>query len=97
MCAGMTGGVVYQRIQPEMGLTIEAISHRIAAGSVVEIQPLDDDGHNDVRELLNEYIRTLEENHQSSAAEPLYPLLKRPSDHFVKIAPPVARNIVNES
>ena len=38
MCAGMTGGVVYQRVQPEMGLTIEAIRNRIAAGSVVEIQ-----------------------------------------------------------
>ncbi len=97
MCAGMTGGVVYQRVQPEMGLTIEAIRNRIASGSVVEIQPLDDDGHNDVRELLNEYIRTLEENHQSQAAEPLYSLLKRPNEHFVKIAPPEARKIVNES
>ena len=97
MCAGMTGGVVYQRVQPNMGLTIEAIQSRIASGSVVEIQPLDDDGHNDVRELLNAYIRTLEENHQSGAAEPLYPLLKRPSDHFIKIAPPEARKIVNES
>ena len=93
----MTGGVVYQRVQPKMGLTIEAIQNRIASGSVVEIQPLDDDGHNDVRELLNAYIRTLEENHQSQAAEPLYPLLKRPSDHFIKIAPPEARKIVNES
>jgi len=97
MCAGMTGGVVYQRVQPEMGLTVDAIRHRLAAGSVVEIQPLDDDGSQDLRELLNIYIRTLEENHQSQAAEPLYALLKRPSDHFVKIAPPVARKIVNES
>ena len=96
MCAGMTGGVVYQRVQPKMGLTLDAIRHRIAAGSAVEIQPLDDDGHSDVHELLNAYIRTLEENHQSQAAEPLYALLKRPGDHFVKIAPPVARKIVNE-
>ncbi|MCY4539906.1 MAG: glutamate synthase-related protein [Chloroflexi bacterium] len=97
MCAGMTGGVVYQRVQPEMNLTLDAIRRRIAPGSVVEAQPLDDEGHQDVRELLNAYIRTLEENHQSQAAEPLYALLKRPEDHFVKIAPPVARNIVNES
>ena len=97
MCAGMTGGVVYQRVQPEMNLTIDAIRRRIAPGSVVEAQPLDDEGHQDVRELLNAYIRTLEENHQSQTAEPLYALLKRPEDHFVKIAPPVARNIVNES
>ena len=97
MCAGMTGGVVYQRVQPEMGLTIDAIRHRIASGSVVEIQALDDDGHQDVRELLNIYIRTLEENHQSQAAEPLYALLRRPDDHFIKIAPPLAHKIVNES
>ena len=97
MCAGMTGGVVYQRVQPEMGLTVEAIRNRIAAGSVVEIQPLDEDGQADVHELLNAYIRTLEENHQSEAAEPLYALLRRPSDHFVMIAPPMAHKIVNES
>ena len=97
MCAGMTGGVVYQRVQPAMGLTVDAIRHRLAAGSVVEIQPLDEDGEEDLRELLNAYIRTLEENHQSKAAEPLYALLRKPADHFVKIAPPDARKIVNES
>ena len=97
MCAGMTGGVIYQRIQPEMNLTIDAVRRRIASGSVVQIQPLDDAGQQDIRELLNTYIRTLEENHQSQAAEPLYTLLKRPGDHFVKIAPPLAHKIVNES
>ncbi len=97
MCAGMTGGVVYQRVQPEMGLTLEAIHQRIAAGSVVQVKPLDDEGEADLRELLNAYIRTLEENHQSQAAQPLYRLLRRPGDHFVKIAPPLAHKIVNES
>ena len=97
MCAGMTGGVVYQRVQPKMGLTIDAIRNRIAAGSVAQIHPLDDDAEDDLRELLNAYIRTLEENHQSDAAEPLYALLRRPGDHFVKIAPPLAHKIVNES
>ena len=43
MCAGMTGGVIYQRIQPEMNLTVDAIRRRIANGSVVQIQPLDDE------------------------------------------------------
>ena len=57
----------------------------------------DDGGEDDVRELLNAYIRTLEENHQSRAAEPLYALLRRPTEHFVKIAPPLAHKIVNES
>ena len=88
---------MYQRVQPEMGLTIDAIRHRIAAGSVVEIQPLDETGEDDLRELLSAYIRTLEENHQSQEAQPLYALRRRPADHFIKIAPPMAHKIVNES
>ena len=95
MCAGMSGGVVYQRVQPEMNLTVDAIRHRIAADSLVEIHPLDDQGHQDVRELLNAYIRTLEENHQSQAAEPIYALLKHPGDHFIKIAPPLPHQMAN--
>ena len=95
MCAGMSGGVVYQRIQPEMNLTVDAIRHRIASDSLVKIHPLDDQGYQDVRELLNAYIRTLEENHQSQAAEPIYALLKRPSDHFIKIAPPLPHQMAS--
>jgi glutamate synthase (NADPH/NADH) large chain len=92
MCAGMTGGVVYQRIQPEMNLTIEAVRYRIAPGSPVEIYPLDEQGAQDVHELLSHYIQTLELNNQPEAAENLYTLLKRPQNHFVKIAPPMRVN-----
>jgi glutamate synthase (NADPH/NADH) large chain len=92
MCAGMTGGVLYQRIQPEINLTVEAIKHRIAAGSVVDIFPLDEKGIEDVRELLNAYIQTLEVNNQPEAVQHLYSLLKRPQDHYIKIAPPTRAN-----
>jgi glutamate synthase (NADPH/NADH) large chain len=92
MCAGMTGGVLYQRIQPEMNLTVDAIRRRIAAGSVVDIFPLDEKGLADVRELLAAYIETLEVNNQPEAVQPLYELLKRPQDHFIKIAPPIRNN-----
>jgi glutamate synthase (NADPH/NADH) large chain len=88
MCAGMTGGAVYQRIQPEMNLTVDAIRRRIAAGSPIEIQPLDEKGEEDVHELLSYYIQTLELNNQPNAAQHLYALLKRPQNHFVRIAPP---------
>ena len=88
ICAGMSGGVVYQRIQPEMGLTEESIQRRIATGAMVEIQYLDEQATQDIRELLLAYIRTLEDNHQAKAAQHLYTLLKSPLDHFVKIAPP---------
>ncbi|NWF68704.1 MAG: alpha-hydroxy-acid oxidizing protein [Chloroflexi bacterium] len=92
MCAGMSGGVIYQRIQPEMNLTIDAITRRIAAGATVEIFSLDEKGVEDVQELLNIYIQTLEVNNQAEATEHLYMLLRRPQDHFVKIAPPTRAN-----
>jgi glutamate synthase (NADPH/NADH) large chain len=88
MCAGMSGGVVYQRLQPEMGLDLDAIRRRIAIGATVDILPLDDEGIADVEELLGLYIRTLEDNNQPEATAHLYPLLARPQAHFVKIAPP---------
>lgn len=85
--AGMTGGVIYQRIQPEFGLTAEAIKRRLAAGTMVEVQPMDEYGAEDVRELLGHYIQVLENNNQAEATENLYPLLANPLVHFVKIAP----------
>ena len=40
ICAGMTGGVVYVRHQPEMGLTKDAISRRIAKRANVTIDSI---------------------------------------------------------
>jgi len=88
ICAGMTGGVVYQRIQPEMNLTVDAIRRRLAPGSIVDIMPLDEHGERDVRELMGTYIKTLELNNQEEATHHLYALLARPGNYFVKIAPP---------
>lgn len=92
MCAGMSGGVVYQRLQPDMGLNHEAIKRRIAEGASVDIFPLDEKGIADVRELLNTYIQTLEANNQPEAASRLYGMLVKPQEHFVKIAPPTRKN-----
>ncbi len=89
MCAGMTGGVVYQRIQPEMGLTVEAIRRRIAAGSTVEIYQLDEQGIEDIRAMLKRYIQTLEVNSQPEAAQNLYALLPQPQEHFAMLKPRV--------
>ena len=84
-----------------LGLTLDAISApnrgRLGRGNPAE---LDEDGQDDVRELLNAYIRTLggESPVNQEAAKPLYALLlRRPNDHFVMIAPPMAHKIVNES
>ena len=40
ICAGMTGGVIYLRHQPQAGLTKEALQRRIAKGAKVSIESL---------------------------------------------------------
>ena len=89
MCAGMTGGVVYQRVQADKGLDIMAIQRRIAPGAVVKLDTLDEQGIQDVKELLSRYISVLEENNQADAVQHLYTLLHNPQAHFIKIAPPI--------
>jgi glutamate synthase (NADPH/NADH) large chain len=83
----MTGGVIYQRIQPEMNLTVDAIRRRLAPGAPVDIFPLGEKDTEQVRELLTIYIDTLENNNQPEAVQHLYSLLTRPQDYFIKIAP----------
>jgi glutamate synthase (NADPH/NADH) large chain len=87
--AGMSGGVIYQRIQPEMGLTLDAIRRRIATGASIQISPLDENGVSAVRDLLGMYITTLEQYNQGDDAAHLYTMLARPQDYFVSLAPPV--------
>ncbi|MFN8562785.1 MAG: glutamate synthase-related protein [Anaerolineae bacterium] len=91
MGAGMSGGSLYQRIQPEMNLTVDAIRRRIAKGATVDIFPLDEQGIDDVRDLLGFYIHTLETNNQANEAAHLHALLARPEDHFVLVAPPARK------
>jgi glutamate synthase (NADPH/NADH) large chain len=87
MAAGMTGGVIYQRIQPDMNLTVDAIRRRIASGAPVDIYPLNENDHQHIHDLLHHYIQTLELNNQPEAVQHLYNLLGRPQDHFVKVGP----------
>ncbi len=86
-CAGMTGGVVYIRHQPEMGLTKEAIQRRIAKGAKVYLQDLTVKGKQDVQELLGKYIALLEEDGQLDEANTLKALLDNLEENFVQISP----------
>ncbi|MDP4084792.1 MAG: glutamate synthase-related protein [Bacillota bacterium] len=87
ICAGMTGGVIYVRHQPEMGLTKDAIQRRIAKGAKVFLSNLSEKGKKDVNELLGKYIDLLEKDGQLSEAETLRTLLNNPENHFVQISP----------
>lgn len=86
-CAGMTGGAVYVRHQPEMGLTKDAIKRRIAKGAKVFVSDLEEKGIQDVSELLSKYIELLENDGQINEATMLKGLLNSPENHFVQILP----------
>jgi glutamate synthase (NADPH/NADH) large chain len=87
ICSGMTGGRVYLRHWPEMGLTEEAMRRRLAKGAKVAVKPLDARGVEDVRELLGAYIRVLRENKREEKAVRLERLLEDPVRHFRMVEP----------
>lgn len=87
ICAGMTGGVIYVRHQPEMGLTKEAIERRIAKGAKVTITSLSSQGVADIEELLGQYIEMLANQGQKDESAALAKLLEQPKEHFLQILP----------
>ncbi|MFC0273808.1 glutamate synthase-related protein [Metabacillus herbersteinensis] len=87
ICAGMTGGVVYVRHQPEMGLTKAAIERRVAKGAKINIEPLSENGKADVIELLTSYIATLKQHQQKSEAEEIEQLLQNLEANFLQLVP----------
>ncbi|MEB3103898.1 glutamate synthase-related protein [Ferviditalea candida] len=87
ICAGMTGGVVYQRLVPEMGLDVPAVERRIAKGAKVKIVSLNDQGRKDLQELLGAYRNELANAGQSESAAKVERLLSDLDAHFVRIIP----------
>ena len=87
ICAGMTGGTIYQRLVPEMGLDRKALERRIAKGAKVNILPIGEKGRADLAELLGAYRDELAASGQSEAAAKIETLLSNLDGHFVKIAP----------
>ncbi|MCA1032652.1 glutamate synthase [Bacillus timonensis] len=87
ICAGMTGGVVYLRHQPELGLTKAALQRRIAKGAKVSMSPLNETGLKDVQELLGKYLDALLEHHQPEEAAEIAALLQSPKEHFLQVIP----------
>ncbi|WP_040206470.1 glutamate synthase-related protein [Neobacillus jeddahensis] len=87
ICAGMTGGVIYVRHQPEMGLTKDAIKRRVAKGAKVSVEDITEKGQQDIQELLGQYTDLLAQNGQQEEADQLRTLLRNPEQHFVQILP----------
>ncbi|MGE5702974.1 MAG: glutamate synthase-related protein [Clostridia bacterium] len=87
MCAGMTGGVIYVRMQPELRFDRKALQRRIAKGAKVFVYDLDAKGRKDVRELLTAYREELLATEQYEAAGRIQKLIDDPQSSFVMISP----------
>jgi len=87
MASGMTGGRVYLRLWPEMGLDEAAYKRRLAKGAKVELLPLDEEGKRDIQELLGRYEALLREAERQERADQIALLAARPERHFLMLLP----------
>ena len=87
ICSGMSGGVVYLRYAPKLGMDDAALKRRLAQGSSVVILPLTAQGGADIRDLLGDYHRALVSSEQPDAARRIAELLVDPSSHFRMVVP----------
>ncbi|MFT9848696.1 glutamate synthase-related protein [Aneurinibacillus sp. REN35] len=87
ICSGMTGGTIYLRLQPEMGLDQAAIERRIAKAAKVTLAPLSHKGKEDINFLLGEYIAELEASGQQDKAVLIEELKDQAEQHFIMVSP----------
>src|SRR5258708_3430143 len=86
----MTGGVVYMRIQAELGMDLAAVERRLAKGAVVAIvDKLDGTDENNLAELLGGYADALDDGNQPEEAAEVRELAVAPHGQFAKV---IARN-----
>ena len=87
LCSGMTGGVVYLKLEEAMGLDEQALHRRLAKGAEVEILPVDAADEANLRDLLTKYISQLETNEQKEEVEMARRLMREWQASFVKAVP----------
>jgi glutamate synthase (NADPH) large chain len=86
-CAGQTGGRVYIRLWPEMGLDEAAITRRLGEGAKVALRELDAEGVLDVEELLGRYCEELRATGQDEEADRVAGLAAKAADNFLMSIP----------
>jgi len=87
ICSGMTGGVVYCRLDDGLGMDREALRRRLARGAGVEIRHLEDGDIVAIEELLTAYHRELLRSHQDEEADWVMEVVADCRGSFVKIVP----------
>ncbi|MCD6014885.1 MAG: glutamate synthase [Solirubrobacterales bacterium] len=86
-CAGMTGGRVYARVNPEWSLDREAIHSRLGEAAKVTLAELDAEGVLDVQELLGHYAEELRATDQDDEAQRILGLAADAAQNFLMVVP----------
>jgi len=87
MCAGMTGGVLYLRLQPHLNFDQSAIQRRLAKGAKVIVQEVNENDLKNLKDLLTVYAEELKHNHQNEEAHKVNNLLVDWKNTFLKVIP----------
>jgi glutamate synthase (NADPH/NADH) large chain len=87
ICAGMTGGFLYLRLQPHLNFDQAAIQRRLAKGAKVVVQEVGEHDLKNIQELLTTYAEELRHNHQADESQKILNLLVDWKNTFVRIVP----------
>jgi glutamate synthase (NADPH) large chain len=87
ICAGMTGGVLYLRLQPHLNFDQPAIKRRLAKGAKVAVQEVGEADLKNLSELLMIYTEELKRNHQNEESQKVSNLLVDWKNTFVRVIP----------
>jgi glutamate synthase (NADPH/NADH) large chain len=87
MCAGMTGGILYLRLQPHLNFDAASIHNRLAKGAKVEVQEVGEQDLKNLRYLLTVYSEELKQNHQTEEAQKTLSLLIDWKNTFIRVVP----------
>jgi glutamate synthase (NADPH/NADH) large chain len=87
--SGMTGGIVYQLLTPEMRFDEDALKRRLAHGASVKIKNVEPEDVQPIQTLLTHYIEALDQTYQHDTAEHIRGLCIEPVllSRFVKVIP----------
>ncbi len=90
MCAGMTGGVIYVKLTPDMGMDRAALARRIGRGAKVAIADIHDKDKQNIAELLTAYayeLRNADQHSESDKIDTLMADVLAGGTEFVKVQP----------
>ena len=90
MCAGMTGGTVYVRLNPEMNFDREAVKRRIGRGAKVAVLDISEKDKHSISELLVIYAGELRNSDQHREADRMESMMRHTwtgETAFVKVIP----------